>query len=339
MEEATSYSESTFSWACCSVKLIDSPFACCHLRAKEIARCVFEHTRLPCCRFLLDPDRQHRSGFGPGYFERIALGVAKIDITFAYPIRLSGFGQPGVTESEGVASTNLGKAHWPSTTASRHALITVDNVGVPAALVTASHASAFPEEGWLGSRASAAGRHRHAHAYGSHAQGHVVHALWHAHSASEHQEPDRLAIRRNYSTSWKPSPWRASPIGSLHTLSWGIGRVGFATNRRTIGRTGRSRHALAGGSRQQRGNICRLRQLRLSVASRFLSTKSAAIGQGSLKNCCSKNTRKGHCPGIGRLRADSNPSSRGTGDKVEAAACQELEIAGEVKGVCWPKHI
>src|SRR5262249_8565865 len=61
------------------------------------------------------------------------VGVAKIDITPAYPVRLSGFGKRR-TESEGIAQRIWAKA-LVIDDGQPAVLLTVDNCGVPAALV------------------------------------------------------------------------------------------------------------------------------------------------------------------------------------------------------------
>ncbi|HTL58247.1 MAG TPA: neutral/alkaline non-lysosomal ceramidase N-terminal domain-containing protein, partial [Candidatus Limnocylindrales bacterium] len=63
-----------------------------------------------------------------------AVGVAKIDITPSYPIRLTGYASRK-TESEGVAQKLYAKALAFGSDAERPAiLVTVDNCGVPAAI-------------------------------------------------------------------------------------------------------------------------------------------------------------------------------------------------------------
>src|SRR6516225_4081596 len=65
-----------------------------------------------------------------------SVGVARVDITPDYPVRLSGFGFRR-TESEGVRQKIWAKALAIGTDAERPAvLIAVDNLGVPARMVT-----------------------------------------------------------------------------------------------------------------------------------------------------------------------------------------------------------
>src|SRR2546423_6740851 len=69
-----------------------------------------------------------------GSIEQCEIGVAKIDITPAYPIRLSGYAVRK-TESEGVAQHLWAKALAIGSDKEKPAiLLTVDNTGVPASI-------------------------------------------------------------------------------------------------------------------------------------------------------------------------------------------------------------
>ena len=105
-----------------------------------------------------------------------SVGVAKIDITPAYAIRLSGFGFRR-TESEGVTQRIWAKA-LVIDDGEPAVLLTVDNLGVPAYLVD-EIASRLAKDGV---RSGTRGRDRHAYAHGTHAAGRRADFVWPADS-------------------------------------------------------------------------------------------------------------------------------------------------------------
>src|SRR2546428_5092680 len=93
--------------------------------------------------------------------ETYAVGVAKIDITPSYPVRLSGFGFRR-TESEGVTQPIWAKALAISAdNESPAVLITVDNLGVPDDVVAEVAARLKKEAGIPRERLAVTATHTH----------------------------------------------------------------------------------------------------------------------------------------------------------------------------------
>jgi putative membrane-bound dehydrogenase-like protein len=251
------------------------------------------------------------------------VGVAKIDITPAYPIRLSGFGSRR-TESEGVAQRIWAKA-LAIDNGQPALLITVDNVGVPAALVTELRQRLHKKAGLDPERLAVTATHTHTAPM---LKG-MLSTLFGMPIPKEHQERiDRYTAE--FLDKLETVALAALADRQSAYLSWGIGRVGFATNRRTKG--GPVDHdmpllVVRDSNRKIRAVYVNYACHCVTLSFNKISGDWAGFAQELLQQ---------EYPGAIALvsigcGADSNPSSRGTGDKVEVAARQGAEIAGEVK--------
>ena len=251
------------------------------------------------------------------------VGVAKIDITPAYPVRLSGFGFRRA-ESEGITQRIWAKA-LVIDDGQPAVLLTVDNLGVPAYLVKEVAARLAKKVGIRPERLAVTATHTHTAPM---LQG-VVPTLFGQSIPHEHQQHiDRYTadltdkLERVALAAWadrKPA-----------RLFWGVGSVGFAVNRRTRG--GPVDHDLPVlVVRDPKGNV---RAVYVSYACHCVTLSNNQIS-GDWAGYAQEAIQDAF-PGTVALvsigcGADANPSSGVTGDRVELAARQGAEIAAEVK--------
>jgi putative membrane-bound dehydrogenase-like protein len=251
------------------------------------------------------------------------VGVAKIDITPAYPIRLSGFGGRR-TESEGVAQHIWAKA-LAIDDGQPALIITVDTCGVPAALVNELRERLQKKTGLNPERVTVTVTHTHTAPM---LKG-ILATLFGQPIPREHQE------RIDRYTSDFLDKLEAVALEALANrqpafLSWGVGRVGFAANRRTKGGPVDQDMPLLvvrDGDRKIRAIYLNYACHCVTLSFNKVSGDWAGYAQELLQQ---------EYPGAVALvsvgcGADSNPSSGVTGDKVEIAARQGAEIASEVK--------
>ncbi len=251
------------------------------------------------------------------------VGVAQIDITPKYPIRLSGFGFRR-TESEGVTQRIWAKA-LAIDDGTPAVLLTVDNLGIPARMVEEVAARLEKKAKLPRDRLAITATHTHT----APMIAGVAPTLFGTPIPKEHQEHiDRY-------TSELTDKLEKVSIAALADrkparLSWGIGKVGFAINRRTKG--GPVDHDLP---------ILVVRDLKKKVRAIYVSYACHCV---TLSNNKISGDWAGYAqelieddfPGTTALvsvgcGADSNPSSGVTGDKTEIASRQGAEIAREVK--------
>ncbi len=250
-------------------------------------------------------------------------GVARIDITPDFPIRLAGFGNRRA-ESEGITQRISAQALAIDDGAEPVVLITADLCGVPAA---------FTEE--LAKRLQAAGVRRErftlavTHSHTTPMVTGYLPTLFGQPIPPEHQKhidrftaelldklervaQDALADRR---------PAR---------LSWGVGSVGFAKNRRTAG--GPIDHDLP--VLAVRDPDGKLRAVWASYACHCV-TLSNNKTSGDWAGFVRAAIEAEHPGAIALISigcgADQNPNSGVTGGKVEIATVQGRELAAEVK--------
>jgi putative membrane-bound dehydrogenase-like protein len=255
--------------------------------------------------------------------DNYAVGVAKIDITPTYPIRLSGFGFRR-EESEGVTQRIWAKA-LVIDDGTPAVLLTVDNLGIPAAM-TETVASRLEKKTQLQrNRLAITASHTHTAPMLTG----VAPTLFGMPIAKEHQAHiDRYTAE--LTDKLEQVALAALADRKPARLSWGIGRVGFAINRRTKG--GPVDHDLP---------VLVVRDLKGKVRSIYVNyachcvTLSNNKVSGDWAGFAQEQIQEDFPGAIALVSvgcgADSNPSSGVTADKVEIASRQGTEIAREVK--------
>ena len=253
------------------------------------------------------------------------VGAAQIDITPMYPVRLSGFGFRR-RESEGVTQRIWAKA-LAIDDGTPALLLTVDNLGIPARMVEEIAARLEKKTKLPRDRLAVTATHTHTAPMLTG----VAPTLFGMPIAKEHQEHiDRYTAE--LTDKLEKVALAALADRKPARLSWGIGKIGFAINRRTKG--GPVDHDLP---------ILVVRDLKGKVRAIYLSYACHCV---TLSNNKISGDWAGYAqeliqddfPGAIALvsvgcGADSNPSSGVTGDKTEIASRQGAEIAREVKRV------
>ncbi len=252
-----------------------------------------------------------------------SVGVAAVDVTPAYNVRLSGFGFRRA-ESEGVTQKIWAKA-LAIDDGEPAVIVTVDNLGIPAAMVK-DVAARLQKKGKLKpERLAVTASHTHTAPMLTG----VAPTLFGEPIPKEHQERiDRYTAE--LTDNLEKVALAALEDRKPARLSWGIGSVGFAVNRRT-----------AGGPVDHDLPVLVVRDLKGKVRAVYVSYACHCV-------TLSNNKVSGDWAGYGQEQiqdafpdavalvsvgcgADSNPSSGVTGDKAEVASRQGLEVAAEVK--------
>jgi putative membrane-bound dehydrogenase-like protein len=251
------------------------------------------------------------------------VGVARVDITPGYPVRLSGFGSRRA-ESEGVTQRIWAKA-LAIDDGEPAVVITVDNLGVPANMVQELAGRLQKLAGLRPERLAVTATHTHTAPM---LKG-VCPTLFGLPIPKEHQEHiDRYTVE--LTDNLEKVALAALADRRPARLAWGIGRVGFAVNRRTRG--GPVDHDLPvlvvrdlGGKVRAAyvGYACHC----VTLSNNKVSGDWAGYAQEAIED---------DLPGAVALLsvgcgADSNPNSGVTGADVGAASRQGAEIAREVR--------
>ena len=251
------------------------------------------------------------------------VGVAAIDITPSYPVRLSGFGFRR-TESEGVTQRVWAKA-LAIDDGSPLVVLTVDSLGIPTAMTEAVAARLEKKAGLRRDRFAVCASHTHTAPM---LKG-VAPTLFGTPIPKEHQDHiDRYTAE--LTDKLEKVALAALADRKPARLAWGIGRVGFAVNRRTKG--GPVDHDLPVlVVRDLRG---RTRAIWVNYACHCVTLSNNKIS-GDWAGYAQEQIQD-EFPGAVALvsiacGADSNPDSGVTGDKVEIALRQGAQIAREVK--------
>lgn len=165
-------------------------------------------------------------GAEPGRYQ---VGVAQVDITPDYPVRLTGYVRRQV-ESEGVAQRIKAKALAIDDGRSGPAvLLTVDNCAVPAAIADEVAARLKVKAGLPRERLVVASTHTHT----APALTGVLPFIFNAPVLPEHQARiDRYT--RELTDHLEHVALAALADRRAGRLAWGVGRVGFANNRRVV---------------------------------------------------------------------------------------------------------
>ncbi|HVW37000.1 MAG TPA: neutral/alkaline non-lysosomal ceramidase N-terminal domain-containing protein, partial [Pirellulales bacterium] len=261
----------------------------------------------------------------PGQPAAIEAGVAAVDITPNYPVRLSGFGFRR-EESEGVTERIWAKALSIGSDEQGPAVVlAVDNCGVPDAVVEEvarrlKAASGLPRE-----RLAVTFTHTHTAPMLTG----VLPTLFSLPIPPEHQEHiDRYTAE--LTDRLEQVSLAALKDRKPARLSWGVGSAAFAKNRRNQG--GPIDHDLPLLAVKDLDG--KLRAAWVSYACHAVTLSNNRIS-GDWAGYAQEAIEKNH-PGAVALvsigcGADQNPLSGVSGDKVEIAAGQGAEIAAEVE--------
>jgi putative membrane-bound dehydrogenase-like protein len=253
------------------------------------------------------------------------VGVAKIDVTPAYPIRLNGFGGRR-DESEGVTQRIWAKAIAIGSDEAKPAvLITVDSLGVRESMVDEVARRLKEKAGIERDRVAVTFSHSHT----TPKLTNVCDTIFSSPIPAEHQAHiDRYTAE--LTDALEQVALAALADRAPSTLSWAVGKVGFAVNRRTPG--GPVDHDLpilvvksaADGS---------VRAIYLSYACHCVTLSDNKIS-GDWAGYAQEAIERTH-PGVVALvsigcGSDSNPNSGVTGSNTAAAADQGAQICDEV---------
>jgi putative membrane-bound dehydrogenase-like protein len=253
----------------------------------------------------------------------IAVGVARVDITPDYPVRLNGFGFRR-TESEGVRQQIWAKALAFGTDAEHPAVvIAVDNLGVPDEL-TREVARRLESAGVAPERFAVTATHTHTAPM---LKG-CAPTIFGTPIPPEHQAHiDQYT--RDFADKLEQAALAALKDRRPARLEWGVGSVRFAKNRRTPG--GPVDHDLPLlVVRDLQGAI---RALYFNYACHCVTLSDNRIS-GDWAGYAQEHLERQH-PGATALAsvgcgADQNPIPGVQGDKFEVASQQGAEIAAEV---------
>lgn len=250
----------------------------------------------------------------PAYAD-FQVGVAQIDITPDYPIRLHGFGGRRA-ESDGVAQ----RIKATALAIDDLVLIAVDNLGVPATMTAeiAKRLNVPPE------KLAICATHTHT----APMLNGIAPAIFGQPIPQEHQQhidqytrefADRLAaVAKVALADRKPGK-----------LSWGVGTVGFAINRRTKG--GPVDHDLP--ILAVHGTDGKLRAVVVGYACHCVTMSNNKIG-GDWAGQAREAIEAAHSGAVALVTigcgADQNPNARAQGDNMEPAIAQGRAVAGEV---------
>ncbi len=256
--------------------------------------------------------------------ESVEVGVAKVDITPDYPIRLNGFGFRRA-ESEGVRQPIAAKAiaiGGDDIPGGPAVIVTVDTLGIPDRL-TRQLAQALVADGIQPGRLAVMATHTHTAPMVNHVSPTIFGTpippdhQTHIDRYSERLAEDLLRVARLALQDRQPGH-----------LKWGVGEVGFAANRRTAG--GPVDHDLP--ILAVYDNADRLRAVWVNYACHCVTLSDNHIS-GDWAGYAQNEIERLH-PGCIALvsigcGADANPNSGVTGDCADVAQAQGVEIATE----------
>ena len=253
--------------------------------------------------------------------QTLAVGIARVDITPDYPVRLSGFGFRRA-ESEGVTQKIFAKAlAFVDDQQGPTLLIAADNLCVPDEITKeiASRLKLKPE------RLAITATHTHT----APMLKNVCPTLFGTKIQPEHQTNiDRYT--REFIDKLEQVGRDAVKAAAPAKLEWGVGKVEFAINRRTKG--GPVDHDLP--LMAVRAPDGKLRAIWFSYACHCVTLSHNKVS-GDWAGYAQEAIEQNHpgCIAVASIGcgADSNPSSGVKGDKVELAQDQGKQIGDEVK--------
>ena len=252
------------------------------------------------------------------------VGVAAVDITPGFPVRLSGFGFRR-TESEGVRQRISAKAiAFGADDDHRAVLITVDNLGVPDRLTAEVAARLKNKVGLEREQLAITSSHTHTAPMLTG----VAPTLFGMPIPAEHQQHIN-AYTSELTDNLEQVALAALKDRQPAKLSWGIGKVELAINRRMQGGPVDHDLPLLVVS-DLRGGI---RAIYVNYACHCVTLSDNQIS-GDWAGYVQEHIERRHPGAIALISigcgADSNPRSGVTGAKGEIAEAQGVEIASEV---------
>ena len=254
-----------------------------------------------------------------------SVGVAAVDITPDYPVRLNGFGFRR-EESEGVRQKIHAKALAIGTDAERPAvLLCVDTLGIPDALVERLAKTLKQKSGIERDRLSITATHTHTAP--------MVNNVSPTLFGTAIPEPHQAHIdqyTKEFEEKLEQAALKALADRRPGTLHWGMGKVGFAKNRRRQG--GPVDHDLP--LLVVKDPDGKPRAIYVNYACHCVTLSDNRIS-GDWAGYAQEMIERQH-PGCTALvsigcGADQNPSSGVVGDRADVAQMQGVEIAQEVK--------
>jgi putative membrane-bound dehydrogenase-like protein len=267
--------------------------------------------------------RPSRAPGAPPAAETYDVGVAQVDITPKYPVRLSGFGFRRA-ESEGVTQRIWAKA-LAIDDAAPVVLITVDNLGVPADMVREVAGRLAKRAGLRADRLAVTATHTHTAPM---LRGVAPTLFGQPIPKEDKAHIDRYT--RELTDKLEEVALAALADRKPARLEWGIGTAGFAVNRRTPG--GPTDHDLP--VLVVRDPAGKVRAVYVSYACHCVTLSDNKVS-GDWAGYAQQLIQD-KCPGAVALVSvgcggDQNPNSGVTGGRADVASRQGAEIAAEVK--------
>ncbi|MBI1900817.1 MAG: neutral/alkaline non-lysosomal ceramidase N-terminal domain-containing protein, partial [Planctomycetia bacterium] len=253
------------------------------------------------------------------------VGVARVDVTPDYPVRLSGFGFRR-TESEGVTQPIFAKALAISQEKGEPVvLVTVDNLGVPAKVTAEVAARLNKKLGLKPEQLCISASHTHTAPMLSG----VCPTLYSMPIPPDHQQH---IDRYTQEFTDKLVEVAAAALNDRRSakLSWGVGTVKFAKNRRPgNGPVDHDLPLLA--VRDTDGNLSAVLVSYACHCVTLSNNKVSGDWAGYAQEAIEREFPGAIAMTAVGCGADQNPNSGVTGDKTQVAAEQGAEIAAEVK--------
>ncbi len=264
--------------------------------------------------------------------ELVPVGLAAVDITPEYPIRLHGFGSRR-TQSEGVTHRIWAKALAIGTDEQSPLIVlAADNLGVRMSMIDEVARRLDAKAGI--ERAHVAMTFTHSHTTPKVAGS--ADTVFSTPIPPEHQQ--RIDQYTAQLTDWlEQAALEALANRQPARLSWAVGQVGFAKNRRTEG--GPVDHDLpmlvvTSPAGEIRGVLVTYACHCVTLSNNKISGDWAGYAQVAIE--------KNHPGAVAMVSigcgSDANPSSGVTGDKTDVAAAQGAEIATEVERLLQEKR-
>ena len=263
----------------------------------------------------------------------LRVGVARIDITPDYPVRLSGFGFRRA-ESEGMTQRIWAKAiAFADEQQGPAILITTDNLGVPDEITQQIAERLAKTIGLKRERLTITASHTHTAPM---LRG-VAPTLFGMAIPEEHQANIDRYTREFIDALEKVSLAAVKDIRPAK-VEWGSGRVGFAKNRRTPG--GPVDHDLP--LLVVRGEDGKVRAVWFSYACHCVTLSDNKLS-GDWAGFAQSEIERDFPDAVALMStgcgADANPESGVTGDKATVATAQGRQLADEVKRMLGTKLI
>ena len=257
--------------------------------------------------------------------QTMSVGVARVDITPDYPVRLNGFGFRRV-ESEGVTQKIWAKALvFADEREGPAILIATDNLCVPDEITTEIASRLRGKLKLKPERLTITATHTHT----APMLKNVAPTLFGTNIPPEHQANiDRYT--REFVDNLEKVALKAAKTVAPAKIEWGLGKVTFAANRRTKG--GPVDHDFP--LMTVRDTDGKLRAVWFSYACHCVTLSHNKVS-GDWAGFAQEAIEHDHpgCVAVASVGcgADSNPSSGVKGDKIELAWDQGRQIANEVK--------